>query len=85
MHLCCVVNYTPSFIRFGLGIFFWIIGLPIFILPIPLGLIFILIGTILIVGTSKTAKEKLKARSIQYPRLYKLIRPFVEQCPNCRK
>jgi hypothetical protein len=50
-----------------------------------LGLILLFIGTILVLGSSETTKQKLKERARQYPRLYRLIRPFVDRCDKCPK
>jgi hypothetical protein len=81
--LCCIINRIPAPVRFGLGLFCWAIGLPVFILPIPLGLILIMTGTILILGTSETAKKRFAEQTRRYPLLCRLFRGFVEQCPNC--
>ena len=47
-------------ILFLIGIVMILVGLVLFPLPLPLGWIFLIIGTVLVVSTNKTAKKLLK-------------------------
>ena len=84
MKLCCVINFLPRPVRLTIGVLFWLLGLPVLISPVPVGLVMILTGTLLILGASEPRKHKIRIQAEPHPRLYKFVRPFVERCENCR-
>ncbi len=62
-----------------LGVIFILVGIPIFPLPIPLGLPFITIGLILLMQSSPIVRLHILTWLHRHPRIYSKVRPAVRR------
>lgn len=83
MRICCRLNAVPNWIRLVCGSVVCLLGLPIVILPIPLGLPMIIIGLALIYTTVPGRLQHLNALKKRAPLLYRVVSPFLERCERC--
>ena len=67
----------------AIGVMMIAIGLPLFILPIPLGLFTILTGLALLTSAVPSWRQKLRRIGTRMPLLYRALEPFLDRCDHC--
>ena len=84
MRLCCLLNGVPGWIRMFGGIITVLVGLPVLIMPIPLGLIIIFAGLTLIISAFQAGQQHLIMLKKRVPVFYRVLRPLFERCESCK-
>ncbi len=71
-------------IKLGFGVFLVIIGLPLYFLPIPLGIVTLFPGIALIMHSSETSRRYVRSLRTKAPGLWRRLRPLIKRaCDDC--
>lgn len=84
MSFCCYVQRIPALARLLLGMLAIFIGIPLFLLPIPFGVVVMAFGLVLVTSAVPSWRKRLMQMKPRFPRFYKILRPFLENCDECQ-
>jgi uncharacterized membrane protein YidH (DUF202 family) len=61
-----------------------VLGLPFFLLPIPLGLPIVIVGITLIYSALPRRQQHMKVLEKHAPIVYRMVNQVLGQCENCK-